>query len=549
MVHCSPQRRRLCSSLIKEFFGDTVERICSVLVARGQQTLPEVVHASSLPAPTVRSALLVLLQHNFVVPELVKPDADLRAAPPPYYLYHADTGAIIQMLRMPRILQHVQRDYGGPCESDMAMQIIEVLLAHGRLRLGQIVAAVAARLGKPEGEVWGELHPRFISLVNSRHVERVPPADLPLPKPRAHGKPQGKKKAEPKEGSKEKAEQEAEQVRKLAQKSYSDERFQLPIELLFGAAAPKAAKPAARAKRKRDEGGDGGGQEPEGSTSQPLWRVNFEEFNCRLRDEACAEHIAEMHGREPAALVAAMLRHAAQQPGGGRADAEVSGAVSAAAAAEQLAQMRRRQPELPMLTINAASRILCELAEDARSGVKRVGLQEAFFVDLCAITKAMRQMHIEAIVRDRFPPIGMRVFRLLTAKKQLEQKQVADYAMVPVRDARELLYRMLRAGFLTLQDVPRTADHAASRTLYTWRVDAAAVTRRVGEELLQTAANLRARLHRELTEHGEVLARVEAGDPVLLPRERAEVGRVSRMSALLETRLIALDPLIALFHR
>lgn len=47
----------------------------------------------------------------------------------------------------------------------------------------------------------------------------------------------------------------------------------------------------------------------------------------------------------------------------------------------------------------------------------------------------------------------------------------------------------------------------------------------------------------------QVLARVEAGDPVLLPRERAEVGRVSRMSALLETRLIALDPLIALFHR
>ena len=76
-----------------------------MLVARGQQTLPEVVHASSLPASTVRSALLVLLQHNFVVSELVKPDADLRAAPPPYYLYHADTGAIIQMLRW---VQHLR---------------------------------------------------------------------------------------------------------------------------------------------------------------------------------------------------------------------------------------------------------------------------------------------------------------------------------------------------------------------------------------------------------------------------------------------------------
>lgn len=44
-----------------------------------------------------------------------------------------------------------------------------------------------------------------------------------------------------------------------------------------------AAKPAARVKRKRDEANDGGGQECEGATSQPLWRVNFEEFNCRLR--------------------------------------------------------------------------------------------------------------------------------------------------------------------------------------------------------------------------------------------------------------------------
>lgn len=54
------------------------------------------------------------------------------------------------------------------------------------------------------------------------------------------------------------------------------------------------------------------------------------------------------------------------------------------------------------------------------------------------------------------------------------------------------------------QDVPRTVDHAASRTFYTWRVDGAAVSKRVGEELLQAAANLRARLLHELTAHAEV---------------------------------------------
>ena len=46
---------------------------------------------------------------------------------------------------------------------------------------------------------------------------------------------------------------------------------------------------------------------------------------------------------------------------------------------------------------------------------------------------------------------GMRIFRMLLAKKQLEQKQIADFAMVPVREAREVLYKMLKGGFLALQ--------------------------------------------------------------------------------------------------
>ena len=49
---------------------------------------------------------------------------------------------------------------------------------------------------------------------------------------------------------------------------------------------------------------------------------------------------------------------------------------------------------------------------------------------------------------------GMRIFRMLLSKKQLEQKQIADFAMVPVREAREVLYKMLQGGFLALQVRP-----------------------------------------------------------------------------------------------
>ena len=45
----------------------------------------------------------------------------------------------------------------------------------------------------------------------------------------------------------------------------------------------------------------------------------------------------------------------------------------------------------------------------------------------------------------------MRVFRMLMIKGQLEQKQVADFSMLSPKDTRELLYKMLKAGYLALQ--------------------------------------------------------------------------------------------------
>lgn len=51
----------------------------------------------------------------------------------------------------------------------------------------------------------------------------------------------------------------------------------------------------------------------------------------------------------------------------------------------------------------------------------------------------------------RFGAPGMRVFRMLMIKGQLEQKQVADFSMLSPKDTRELLYKMLKAGYLALQ--------------------------------------------------------------------------------------------------
>lgn len=61
------------------------------------------------------------------------------------------------------------------------------------------------------------------------------------------------------------------------------------------------------------------------------------------------------------------------------------------------------------------------------------------------------QTTIEAIVRERFGAKAYRIFRILLAKKMLEQVQVAESAMLPNKEAKEILYTLLAESFVTLQ--------------------------------------------------------------------------------------------------
>lgn len=77
-------------------------------------------------------------------------------------------------------------------------------------------------------------------------------------------------------------------------------------------------------------------------------------------------------------------------------------------------------------------------------------------------------------------------------------------AMIPVKDTRELLYKLLKAEYVQIQEVARTSDHAPSRTFYLWRVDLLRVVEQVGRELYRATSNLRARLIHELSQEQEV---------------------------------------------
>ncbi len=63
---------------------------------------------------------------------------------------------------------------------------------------------------------------------------------------------------------------------------------------------------------------------------------------------------------------------------------------------------------------------------------------------------------------------------------------------------------MLKAGFISITDIPRTADRAASRTFYTWRVHQDSMAEKIGIDTLHSMFNIARRLSVESHRNSEV---------------------------------------------
>ena len=62
----------------------------------------------------------------------------------------------------------------------------------------------------------------------------------------------------------------------------------------------------------------------------------------------------------------------------------------------------------------------------------------------------------------------------------------------------------LRCTSHLLQDIPRTTDHAPTKTIYTWKVDLAAAATQLATNMIKGVCNLQDRLQTELNKRHQV---------------------------------------------
>ena len=105
---------------------------------------------------------------------------------------------------------------------------------------------------------------------------------------------------------------------------------------------------------------------------------------------------------------------------------------------------------------------------------------------------------IQAAVLRRFHVYGLRIFNILLSHQWLEQKTIGERALLPGKDARALLYRLLSAKLVRLQEIPRSSDHAPRRTYYVFGVSIPQVATVMSEECAKSILSLFERAQHEL---------------------------------------------------
>ncbi|GBG00157.1 DNA-directed RNA polymerase III subunit [Raphidocelis subcapitata] len=287
-----------------------------------------------------------------------------------------------------------------------------------------------------------------------------------------------------------------------------------------------------------------------GSGKAPiLWRANGEELNRRLRNRVCVEWVHDALGGAEATLVAVMLDYSrsyeatlTEETSTQMSEGDIQNALNVAVADE-----RMEAPEQPVADL---LRTL-----EMKGAVGQVGdpaLGTAWFVETAEILHRARYNQMLAAVKDRYGAQGVRVLQLLLTRGQLEQKQVADLTMGPQRETRELLYSMMRGGYVEMQLVPRSSDRAPSRSFFTWKIDLGAVHRRMAADALKAAVNVWARYASVMDAHADIVAASRAafyggGALNMTDEARPRIARLHVLNQKLLTAQLRLDAQAALF--
>lgn len=113
---------------------------------------------------------------------------------------------------------------------------------------------------------------------------------------------------------------------------------------------------------------------------------------------------------------------------------------------------------------------------------------ERWTVNFQALARQMRLIELENTIVSRYGTEALRIVRILQDKGKLDEKAIAQFALMNQKTMRSILTTMHEAGHLELQEVPRDNQRAPSKTMFLWFFDPERCRQKVLEETYKTMA-------------------------------------------------------------
>ncbi|XP_032415346.1 DNA-directed RNA polymerase III subunit RPC3 isoform X2 [Xiphophorus hellerii] len=498
------QEIRLCGLLLQEHFGEVVEKVGTHLLRRGAQNLRTIVQETNL---SVKKCLCVLVQHGACC------FTSGRKGPGSPTEYRACSDRILRVLRYPRYIYTAKTLYG-----DTGELIIEELLQRGHMTMSGTVKTVADRLTQnmEEGHSmdYSEVSSTFSKLVETHFLQRCPPvggagtsgSTAPASAPAAAAIPAA-----------------AVSVAPPTPESFP-ECYSVPHVSLIGRGKRQLVpengedqRNAKRAKMDTETHGDEG----------IYWQVNFERFHQHFRDQAIISAVANKLDQTSSEIVRTILRMS-----------EVTTSATAACTKPLSAnEVFRSLPASYNIPRHILDQYLTLLVDDPMEFVGKTGESGGgmFVVNLHRALANLARATVESIVQERFGSRSARIFRLLLRKRHLEQKQVEDFAMIPAKEAKDMLYTLLSHNLVQLQEIPKTPDFAPSRTFYLYTVNQLPTARMLLQNCYKTVANLIERRLFETKENKRLLEKSQRIEAILasLQASGAEPEQLSEVEEMI----------------
>jgi hypothetical protein len=185
-------------------------------------------------------------------------------------------------------------------------------------------------------------------------------------------------------------------------------------------------------------------------------------------------------------------------------------------------------------------------------GVSSDAITTSVVVDYDSCIQVLRMAIIESLIKESCGNASMRLFRCLQKTKILDDKALSSRCLVPLKETRERLTELLKHGWLELQEVPRGADRAPSRTSFFYRISNSLLATAT-QFAIKAVVNLYEVMDMENKKNEALLTKLQRtdvqADPTLLTEEeRRQQSDYKRRNGRIKAYIVKMDEVIRILR-